>query len=319
VDPLAPVRALDRLQRRRPLLGFPIAVVKKFSDDHAGNLAALLAYFGFFSIFPLLLVLVTVLGYVLKGNPDLYRRIVDSAIGQFPVIGNDLKVNGLKGSTVALVVGILAALWAGLGVTLAGQRAMDRVWDIPLRERRNFLTARLRGLLVLVVLGSLNVAITTAVGLLVGGHSGAEVKIVGSVASLLLDVLLFWVTFRLLTSAEVPTRNLVLGILLAAFLWALLQALGGLYVDRVVSRANATYGFFAIVIGLLSWLYLGAQLVLLSAEANVVRVRGLWPRSILEPVTAADRDALRASARVEERREGERIDVTFGHGSDPPD
>lgn len=319
VDLLAPLRAFDRLQRRRPALGFPLAVVKKFSDDHAGNLAALLAYFGFFSIFPLLLVLVTVLGYVLKGNPDLYRKIVDSAIGQFPVIGNDLKVNGLKGSTVALVVGIATAVWAGLGVTLAGQRAMDRVWDVPLRERRNFLTARLRGLLVLVVLGTLNVAITTAVGLLVGAHAGTELKVAGFAASVLLDVLLFWAAFRLLTSAEVPTRDLWLGILLAAFLWAALQAVGGIYVTRVVSRANATYGFFAIVIGLLSWLYLGAQLVLLSAEANVVRVRKLWPRSLLEPVTAADREALRAAARVEERRDGERIDVTFGHRSDTPD
>lgn len=314
VEPLAPVRALDRLQRRRPVLGFPIAVVKKFSDDQAGNLAALLAYFGFFSIFPLLLVFVTVLGYVLKGDPELYRRIVDSALGQFPVIGEDIKVNGLKGSAVALVVGVLAALWAGLGVTLAGQRAMDRVWDIPMRERRNFLTARLRGLLVLVVLGTLNVAITTAVGLLVGVDAGTELKIAGFGASLLLDLLLFWAAFRLLTSAEVPTRDLVLGIVMAAFLWALLQALGGIYVDRVVSRANATYGFFAIVIGLLSWLYLGAQLVLLSAEANVVRARRLWPRSILEPVTDADRAALQAAARAEERREGEHIEVTFGPG-----
>lgn len=311
VDPLAPVRALDRLQRRRSVLGFPVAVVRKFSDDQAGNLAALLAYFGFFSIFPLLLVLVTALGYVLKGDPDLYARIVDGAIGQFPVIGDDLKVNGLKGSTVALVVGIATAIWAGLGVTLAGQRAMDRVWDIPVRERRNFLTARLRGLLVLVVLGTLNVAITTGVGLLVGGLGGTELKIAGFMVSALLDVLLFWAAFRLLTSSEVPTRDLVLGILLAAFFWAVLQAVGGFYVDRVVSRANATYGFFAIVIGLLSWLYLGAQLVLLSAEANVVRVRRLWPRSILEPITAADREALRVAARVEERREGERIEVTF--------
>ncbi len=319
VDPLAPVRAFDRLQRRRSTLGFPIAVVRKFSDDQAGNLAALLAYFGFFSIFPLLLVLVTVLGFVLKGDSDLYAKIVDGAIGQFPVIGDDLKVNGLKGSTVALVVGVATAIWAGLGVTLAGQRAMDRVWDIPQRERRNFLTARLRGLLVLVVLGTLNVAITGGVGLLVGGLGGTELKVAGFIASALLDVLLFWAAFRLLTSAEVSTRNLVLGILLAAFFWAALQAVGGFYVDRVVSRANATYGFFAIVIGLLSWLYLGAQLVLLSAEANVVRVRGLWPRSILEPTTDADRAALRASARVEERRDGERIEVTFGASSDPSD
>lgn len=311
VDPLTPVRALDRLQRRRSVLGFPLGVVKKFSDDHAGNLAALMAWYGFFALFPLLLVLVTVLGFVLSGNQDLYDDIVRSAVGQFPVIGRDLQVKALGGSTVALAIGLAAAIWAGLGITLAGQRAMDRVWDIPHRMRRNFLTARLRGLLILLVLGLLNVAVTTAVGLLVGGLGGTALKIAGFAASALLDVVLFWAVFRIYTSATVPTRQLWLGILLAAVGWAILQAVAAIYVDRVVSRANQTYGLFAIVIGLMSWLYLGAQMLMYAAEANVVRARRLWPRSLMEPVTAADVQALRAAARVEERREGERIEVTF--------
>jgi membrane protein len=311
VDPLTPVRALDRLQRRRGVLGFPLGVVKKFSDDHAGNLAALMAWYGFFALFPLLLVLVTVLGYVLRDNPSLYNDIVDSAIGQFPVIGEDLQVNALGGSTVALAIGLAGAIWAGLGITLAGQRAMDQVWDIPHRMRRNFLTARLRGLLILLVLGLLNVAVTTAVGLLVGGLGGTTLRVAGFAASALLDVALFWAVFRLFTSDAVPTRQLWLGIVLAAVGWAVLQTVGGIYVDRVVRRANQTYGFFAIVIGLMSWLYLGAQMLLYAAEANVVRTRRLWPRSLFEPATEADRQALRAAARVEERRDGERIEVTF--------
>jgi membrane protein len=311
VDPLEPVRAFDRLQRRRSLLGFPLGVVRKFADDQAGHLAALMAYYGFFALFPLLLVLVTVLGWVLRGDPDLYDDIVKGQLGQFPVIGNDLQVDALGGSTIAFVLGLATAIWAGLGITLAGQRAMDRVWDVPHRLRRNFLTARVRGLLILVVLGVLNVAVTTIVGLLVGGLGGTALTLAGFVASALLDVALFWAVFRLFTSSDVPTRELWLGIVLAAVGWAVLQTLGGLYVDRVVRRANATYGFFAIVIGLLSWLYLGAQMLLYSAEANVVRARRLWPRSLMEPVTAADVQALRAAARVEERREGERIEVTF--------
>ncbi len=311
VDPLTPVRALDRLQRRRGVLGFPVGVLKKFSDDQAGHLAALMAWYGFFALFPLLLVLVTVLGFALRGNRDLYHDIVDGAIGQFPVIGSDLRVDALGGSTVALVIGLAAAIWAGLGITLAGQRAMDQVWDIPHRMRRNFLTARLRGLLILLVLGLLNVAVTTAVGLLVGGLGGTALKVAGFAASAVLDVVLFWAVFRIYTSSTVPTRQLWLGIVLAAVGWAVLQAIAGIYVDRVVRRANQTYGLFAIVIGLMSWLYLGGQMLLYSAEANVVRARRLWPRSLMEPVTAADVQALRAAARVEERREGERIEVTF--------
>ena len=311
MDPLTPVRALDRLQRRRGVLGFPLGVVKKFSDDHAGNLAALMAWYGFFALFPLLLVLVTVLGYLLRGDSGLYEEIVRSSVRQFPVIGRDIKVNALGGSAVALAIGLGGAIWAGLGITLAGQRAMDRVWDIPHRLRRNFLTARLRGLLILLVLGLLNVAVTTAVGLLVGGLGGTALTIAGFAASAVLDVLLFWAVFRLFTSAAVPTRQLWPGIVLAAVGWAVLQALAGIYVDRIVGPRNQTYGFFAIVLGLMTWLYLGAQMLLYAAEANVVRARRLWPRSLLEPVTAADVEALRAAARVEERRDGERIEVTF--------
>jgi len=311
VDPLTPVRALDRLQRRRGVLGFPLGVLKKFSDDHAGNLAALMAWYGFFALFPLLLVLVTVLGYVLKDNPSLYDDIVRSAVRQFPVIGGDIEVKALGGSIVALVIGLVAAIWAGLGIALAGQRAMDQVWDIPHRLRRNFLTARLRGLLILLVLGLLNVAVTTALGLLATGRGGTALKASGFPASVLLDIALFWAVFRLFTSDAVPTRRLWPGIVLAGAGWAVLQALAGVYVDRVVRPRNDTYGFFAIVLGLLTWLYLGAQMLLYAAEVNVVRARRLWPRSLLEPTTAADQQALRAAARVEERREGERIEVTF--------
>lgn len=319
VDPLKPVRALDRLQRRRAGLGFPIGVVKKFADDHAGNLAALMAWYGFFALLSLLLVLVTVFGFLLSGDQGLYDTIVDSAVGQFPVIGSDLQVDALGGSVVALVIGLAAAIWAGLGITLAGQRAMDQVWDIPHRMRRNFLTARLWGLLILLVLAVLNVAVTTAVGLLVSGLGGTTLKVAVFAASAVLDIVLFWAVFRIYTSSTIPTRELWLGIVIAAVGWAMLQTVGGIYVDRVVTRARQTYGALAIVIGLMSWLYLGGQMLLYAAEANVVRARRLWPRGLFQPVTSADVRALRAAARVEERREGERIEVTFdadaGRGS----
>lgn len=311
MDLLRPVRAFDRLQRRVPVLGFPLAVVKKFSDDKAGHLAALIAYYGFFSIFPLLLVLVTALGYVLAGNEEWYDRIVDSALGQFPVIGDDIQIGALRGDTTALIIGIAGALWAGLGVTVAAQRAMDEVWDVPNRQRRDFFMARLRGLLVLVTLGGLNLAITIAVGLIVGGLGSFGVRASGLGLTLLLDVFLFWAVFRLLTTREVPTSDLWMGIALAAIGWAALQTIGTIYVDRVVSRASATYGLFAIVIGLLSWLYIGGQILLYAAEANVVRVRRLWPRGLLDPSTVADVQALRALARVEERKDGQRIEIEF--------
>jgi len=311
VDPLAPLHLLDRVQRRRTALGFPLGVLKKYSDDHAGQLAALMAWYGFFSLLPLLLVLVTVLGYLLRGDHRLYEQVVGSAVGKFPVIGADLKVDALHGSAAALVIGLLAAIWAGLGVTLAGQRAMDDVWNVPRRMRRDFFSSRARGLVILVVLGLANVVATTAVGLILAGLGGTTFKVLGALASALLNLGLFWAAFRLFTTDDVPTRDLWPGILVAAVGWTALQALGGIYVSHVVGRARQTYGFFAIVIGLLTWLYLGAQLLLYAAEANVVRARRLWPRSLFDPATAADVRALRAVARVEERREGEHVEVTF--------
>lgn len=319
MDPLAPVRALDRLQRRRGALGFPLAVLRKYADDGAGSFAALIAYYGFFSLFPLLLVLTTILGYLLRGDQDLYDTIVTSALGQFPVIGSDLKDRTLGGSAVALAIGLVAALWAGLRLTLAGQRAMDQVWDVPRRARSDFLTSRLRALVTLVVLGGLNVAVTTAIGLIVGGVGEAAVKVAGFLLSVLLDVLLFWAVFRLLTSRTIATRRLLPGIVLAAVAWVALQTLGGIYVNHFVISAHTTYGFFAIVIGVLSWLALGASALLYAAEANVVRARRLWPRSLMAPITDADRQAVRDAASAQARRVGERIEVTFDGHDRPAD
>jgi YihY family inner membrane protein len=311
VDPIRPLRAFDRLQRRTPALAFPVAVVKKFSDDQAGHLSALIAYWGFFSLFPLLLVLVTGLGFVLAGDQHLSDQIVRGTFGRIPVIGDTITRRELRGSVPALVIGSLGALWAGLGITLATQNAMDHIWSVPFRERRNFLFARLRGLLVLAVVGGLNIAASVASGLVAGGLGGTALQIAGFAISLVLDLLLFWTAFRLLTSRRIPTRHLAPGIVMAAVGWAVLQALGGLFVERVITRANATYGTFAVVIGLLTWIYLGARMVLLAAEANVVRERRLWPRSLFAPSTAADVKALRALARVEERNDEERVEVTF--------
>lgn len=293
------------------MLAFPVAVIKKFSDDQAGHLAALIAYWGFFSLFPLLLVLVTGLGYVLAGDQHLYEQIVTGTFGRIPVIGDTIMKRELRGSVAALAIGAAGALWAGLGITLATQSAMDRIWNVPFRHRRDFFFSRVRGLLVLGVVGGLNIAASAASGIVAGGLGGAPLKVAGFAISIVLDLLLFWTAFRLLTSRRIPTRHLAPGIVMAAVGWAMLQALGGLYAGHVVARANATYGTFAVVIGLLTWIYLGARIVMLAAEANVVRERALWPRSLFAPSTAADVKALRALARMEERNDEERVEVTF--------
>ncbi len=252
---------------------------QKYSADRGGYLAATISYYAFFSIFPLLLVFTTVLGYVLGGHGHLYKSLVDSALGQFPVIGRQLQTHSLEGNGLALGLGIAAALWAGIRVFLAAENAMNDVWGVPFRRRPDFLYRRLRALQLLVLLGGGILATTVLAGLgSFGASYGIEWKI-GSIAlSTVLNIGLFWVAFRLLT-AHVTWRQLRGGAIGAAIAYEILQALGGYYVGHVVKGASATYGTFALVIGLLSWIYLAAHITLLAAEANVVATRHLWPRS----------------------------------------
>jgi YihY family inner membrane protein len=313
------LRALDRFQQRHAWAGFPFAVVKKYGDDQAGSLATLIAYYGFFSVFPLMLVLVSVLGIVLADNPDLQQRIIDSALAQFPIVGPTVaeEVNAITGNVVALTVGIVAALWAGLGVVQAGQKAMNQVWNVPRKDWPNFFTSRLRSLLMLVVLGAMILASTFLSGLAtVGGSAGSLDRLWQISASLLLNVVLFLLIYRVLTRLDLRWRDVVPGGLVAATLWTVLQSLGGLYVSHTIKGASNVYGTFALVIGLLVWISLGAQLTLYCAEINVVRIRGLWPRSLVQPpLTDADRRVLRAGTLVERRRPEQHIEVTF----DAPD
>jgi YihY family inner membrane protein len=310
------LEAVDNFQQRHRWLAFPFAVVKKFGDDQAGRHAALLAYYGFFSLFPLLLVAVTILGFILQGRSDLADRIVDSAAAQFPIIGTSIAktVEGshLRGSGLALVVGTAFALWGGLGVADAAQQAMNSIWNVPRRRYPNFALRRLRGLLWLVVLGGGLLAASLAAGFANAAGSALS-GVAGVVASAVVNTLLFLVGFRVLTVRNVPLRSLLPGAVVAALAWALLQLLGGWYVHRQLAHATNTYGTFALVIGLLSWLYLAATVTLYAAELNAVRVRKLWPRSLAPPpLGRADEQVLEDLAKQEERRPEQRVEVSFG-------
>jgi membrane protein len=308
------LRALDRLQQRSPRLGFLGGVVKKFGDDGASRLAALISYYGFFSLFPLLLVFVTVLGFVLQGNPSAQESVLHSTLSQFPIIGSELQqnVHSLKGSGLGLAIGVIGSLLAGLGITGATQTAFNEVWYVPHKDRPNFLSWRLRGLGLLVALGALVILSTIVAGFVTAGGHGVVSVIGGVVVALIVNLLLYFAAFRLLTTRDVETRDLLPGVILGAVLWQILQHVGGYYVDHVVRHAKETSGLFAFVLGLLTWLYLGGQVTLFAAEVNVVRARRLWPRSFFsETLLDADRRALTSSAEVEERVAEERVDVTF--------
>ena len=306
------LHALDRHQQRSRPLSFLAAVVKKFGDDQAGQLAALVAYYGFVSLFPLVLVLVTVLGYVLQGDPDEQKKILDGTLGQFPIISDYLKVQPLTGNGVALAIGVVLTLLAGLGVMSASQNAFNHIWDVPFKSRPNWIFKRLRSLGVLALLGTLVVASTTAAGFIGTSSHGAPTVVVGVLLAFVLNLAVFMLAFKLLTAVDLSWRDLLPGVIVAAVFWQLLQHLGGYYIDHELKRTQPLYGVFALVLGLLAWLYLGAQLTIFAAEINVVRKRRLWPRSFFSnPLLEADKRALTSLAEVEERIEEENVEVSF--------
>jgi membrane protein len=315
----ARLHAIDRFQQRHRRLSFAAAVIKKFGDDGAGQLAALIAYYGFASLFPLLLVLVTVLGFVLEGDHHTQDEVVHSALGQFPIIGTQLEgnIHSLTGSPAALAIGVVGLLLGGLGVVGATQNAFNQVWHIPRKQRRNFLSWRLRGLGLLVLLGLLLILSTVAAGFVTAQTTGTVSLLGGIALALLFNLLLFFLAFRLLTAREVTTRALLPGVIVGAVLWQLLQHVGGYYVAHVIRHAKETSGLFAFVLGLLAWLYLGGQVTLLAAEINVVRARRLWPRSFVsQPLLDADKRALTSSAETEERVQEENVEVSFDGPTD---
>lgn len=314
------LRRVDDVQQQRPWLALPAAVVRKFGDDRAGGLAALIAYFGFFSLFPLMLVVVTVASYVLHGNEELQRRIVDSALVQFPVIGSQIRdnVGSITGSPFALAVGIGGSLWAGMAVLASVQTAMDEVWDVPRRDRKALVPRVLRGSIVLVALGAAVLAAALAAGVSTALGSFAAL-ITGAVIAAILNVATMLIVFRVLTAAPVSWRDVLPGAVLAGVVWTGLQAAGGYIVGSKISGAGDVYGLFAVVIGLLSWLYLGAQLTLVSAELNVVLRRRLWPRSLFPPPTGPkDERALTLQAQQEVALSSERVSVDFDQEARPP-
>ncbi len=307
---------LDAFQRRSRPLGFAVGVQRKFASDQAGRLAAVLAYYTFFSFFPLLLVVTTVLGWALASHSGLRTQLLDSVLAQFPVVGSSLRDQSsfqpLKGSATTLAVGIAGALWGGLRAMQAAQSAMNDVWDIPLRDRPNAIQLRVRALLVLAVVGAGllgTVALANVATLSPVPAAGRVALLVGTVAA---DAATFLVAFQVLTARRLPWPDLVPGAVLAGIGWFVVQLAGTWFVTRAIKGAGDVYGTFASVIGFLTLFHIQAQIALWAAEVNVVWTRHLWPRSLTgRDLTEADRRAVIDEASASLRHAGEHLDVRF--------
>lgn len=314
------VRTLDAWQQRHRFPAFAFAVFKKFGDDQAGNLVALLTYFAFLATFPLLLALSAILGLVLKGNPSLQASIQTSALAEFPIIGTQLSsqigLSSLGHSAPAFIIGTVGAILGGRGLGNALQNTLNTLWNVPKVVRPGFPSNYLRsfGLLGLLGVGSI---VTTAAASLVGagqmlGLSGVPIKTLAFALSTAIGIGLFLAAFRIAAAKIVATRDLLLGAILSSIAWQILLSLAGIIISHNLKHAQAVAGFFGIVLGLLAWFGLQATVTVYAIESDVVRAHHLWPRSIAQPpLTPADKQYLLEATAVEKRRPEQKITVEF--------
>ncbi len=308
------VRRVDAVQRRHTPAAFVVGVVKKYGDDHGGVLVANLAFSAFISLFPLLLILTTVLGLIAALNPAFRNDALKAVGDQFPVIGQQLtgNVHALqRSSVIGLIVGVAGLIWGATGLAQAGLFTMEQVWNLPGPDRPGFVQRLGRAAEFLVLLGVGVLATTLVAGLNNYTSSAAIFIALAEVAAAAVNVGMYAAAFRLLTPGSVPTRKLLPGAVAGGVAWTLLQFLGT-YLIRHFLHSDSAYTIFATVLALVAWINLAVQLTVYAAEVNVVLARRLWPRSIVQPpLTEADRASMALQALQNQRREEQHVEVSF--------
>ncbi|MDO9457162.1 YihY/virulence factor BrkB family protein [Nocardioides sp.] len=317
------VSGVDRTQRRFTVLGFPLAVIYKFFDDQGNYLAAAISYYAFIAIFPLLLLASSIFGFILQGNPELQDQVLNSALAQFPIVGQELgRPQGLRGSTGAVIGGALAAAYGSLGLGQAIQNLMATAWAIPRNSRPNPVLLRAKSLLLLLFAGIavVGVSVISAVGSqteVFGASTNTTIKIAIQVATVLVVGLALTVLMRFASARSHRITRAAPGAFTVALLWQLLQYIGAAYVNAVLDGPTSLNQTFGFVLGLIGLIYIAAVMAILGVEVNVVLARRLWPRALLTPftdsvdLTEADRRAYAMYAQMQRHKGFETVVVRF--------
>jgi YihY family inner membrane protein len=307
------LRRLDQAQQRHTASAFVVGVIKKYGDDNGGMLASSLTHSAFVSVFPLLLILATIVGLVASDHPAVRQDVRSAVERQFPLIGSQLaNVHALhRSSVIGLIFGLLALAWGATGLAQAGLFTMEQVWNLPGPARPGYWQRLGRAMVFLGVLG-VGVIVTTLLTVLgTFGHHGTVFVVLAEAFAAVTNIGLYLSGFRVLTPKGVPARSLVPGAIAGGVAWTGLQAIGGYLVHHFL-HTDSVYGIFGTVLGLVTWLYLGVQVTVYAAEVNAVLARGLWPRSVIQPpLTEADRFSLALQALQNQRREEQDVTVSF--------
>ena len=308
------IRAVDGTQRRFTPTAFIVGVIKKFGDDNGGVLVASLAYSAFIALFPLLLVLVTLLGLIASVDPSVKADVLNAVAGQVPLIGHQLtgNVHQLKrASVIGLAVGLGGLIWGAAGLAQAGLFTMEQVWNLPGPARPGYLPRLGRAVLFVCLLGGGVIVTTGLASLITYLHNGLPFKVLVVVVTAAFNAGMYLGAFRVLTPKGVPAGKLLPGAIAGGILYTVLQSLGTWLVHHYL-HSDSVYGVFASVLGLVAWIYLAVEITVYSAEVNAVLTRRLWPRAIVQPpLTEADRASMALQALQNQRRPEQHVEVTF--------
>ena len=314
------VGTIDGFQRRHPIIGFPLGVIYKFFDDQGNYLAAILTYYAFVAIFPLMLLGTSILGFVLGARPEWQEDIHNSALGQFPIIGDQLgRPEGLRGSAAGVAFGSLAALYGSLGLAQSLQNAMHIAWSVPRNSRPNPVYARLKSLVLLLTAGLalLSVTVVSTIASTTTAFFEVGTRWLLPLVTVLVVGAMLTILFRFAAAGQHSFRRAAPGGFALALMWQLLQLGGVLYVGEVLVDTTAMTKTFGLVLGLIGFLFIGAVMAVLAMEINVVIARRLYPRALLTPftdavdLTPADRRAYASYARMQRHKGFERVSVTW--------
>jgi YihY family inner membrane protein len=273
---------IDGFQRRHTIVGFPFAVVKRYGEDRGGWLGAVISYYGFFALLPLLLAFVTILSIVLDNNRELLDRILDAVWAQLPFVGPDIRddIKPIAGNPAVVAVALLVTLWGAAGVMKVSQDTLNSMWGVPRFRRPGFFPKLLRGAAVFALLGIGVFGTAVVTGMTLGLDLPLVARVLTATATIAINSMLTFGLFRLLIARSLTMRQLLPGALVVAAGTYLLTLLGGIYVQRVVSEASSLYGSFATIVGLLAWIALIVQVFVYGTLVNVVREERLWPRTL---------------------------------------
>ena len=276
------------VRRRSRAVDLALAVADGFRNHITGRNTAVLAYYGVLTLFPLLMAATTILGFVLEGRPELRRDILDSALAQIPVIGQriDDQAGNIGGSWIALIVGLVVAVWGSLKAFVGAQVAFDDIWEVPVSRRSNMFVQRGRALIGVAVIGVAqigNVVLASLVGF-------AGLPLVGQVAvtigGLVSNIVVAAAMYRFLTSRDTTWRDVRPGAVFAGIVFTLLQYAGTLIMTRAFDSAQSVYGDFAGLLALMSWISIHALVALVGAELNAALAIRRAPAS--RPTTVPD-------------------------------